>query len=79
MIKELLQTVENLKGNGIHQVSLEEYTDTSSAAGELIFHVFGVMAHFEHQLISDVRATGGDDQKTGVSSRASRRLYPSSA
>ena len=30
-----------LKARGIHLVSLEERLDTSSAAGELVFHVFG--------------------------------------
>ena len=34
-------------------VSLEETIDTSSAAGELIFHVFGAIAHFERRLISE--------------------------
>jgi DNA invertase Pin-like site-specific DNA recombinase len=32
---------------------LEEKIDTSSAAGELIFHVFGAIAHFERRLISE--------------------------
>lgn len=30
-----------------------EKIDTSSAAGELIFHVFGAIAHFERRLISE--------------------------
>ena len=34
-------------------MSLEEKIDTSSAAGELIFHVFGAIAHFERRLISE--------------------------
>jgi DNA invertase Pin-like site-specific DNA recombinase len=34
-------------------MSLEEKIDTSSAAGELIFHVFGSIAHFERRLISE--------------------------
>ena len=33
--------------------SLEERLDTSSAAGELVFHVFGSIAHFERRLISE--------------------------
>ena len=52
-LKELLETVENLKANGIHLVSLEEHIDTTSAAGELVFHVFGAIAHFERRLISE--------------------------
>ena len=52
-LKELLETVEDLKGRGIHLSSLEERIDTSSAAGELVFHVFGAIAHFERRLISE--------------------------
>lgn len=52
-LKELLETVENLKTQGIGLISLEERIDTTSAAGELIFHVFGAIAHFERRLISE--------------------------
>ena len=52
-LKELLETVENLKAHDIHLVSLEESIDTTSAAGELVFHVFGAIAHFERRLISE--------------------------
>ena len=52
-LRELLETVDNLKSRGIHLVSLEESLDTSSAAGELVFHVFGAIAHFERRLISE--------------------------
>ena len=34
-------------------VSLEEKIDTASAAGELVFHVFGAIAHFERRLIAE--------------------------
>jgi len=52
-LKELLETVENLKAQKIGLISLEERIDTTSAAGELIFHVFGAIAHFERRLISE--------------------------
>jgi DNA invertase Pin-like site-specific DNA recombinase len=52
-LKELLETVEHLKANKIGLMSLEEKIDTSSAAGELVFHVFGAIAHFERRLISE--------------------------
>ena len=32
---------------------VEERLDTSSAVGELVFHVFGAIAHFERRLISE--------------------------
>ncbi|MER9223408.1 recombinase family protein [Mesorhizobium sp. M0644] len=37
----------------IDLLSLEEKIDTSSAAGELVFRVFGAIAHFERRLISE--------------------------
>jgi DNA invertase Pin-like site-specific DNA recombinase len=52
-LAELLGTVGELKERGIHLASLEERIDTSSAAGELVFHVFGAIAHFERRLISE--------------------------
>lgn len=52
-LNELLSTVDKLKTSGIALLSLEEKIDTSSAAGELIFHVFGAIAHFERRLISE--------------------------
>lgn len=52
-LKELLETVEYLKDKKIGLMSLEEKIDTSSAAGELVFHVFGAIAHFERRLIAE--------------------------
>ena len=52
-LKELLETVEDVKSRGIYLSSLDERIDTSSAAGELVFHVFGAIAHFEWRLISE--------------------------
>ena len=50
---ELLTTVAMLKERGIALLSLEERIDTNSAAGELVFHVFGAIAHFERRLIAE--------------------------
>ncbi len=52
-LAELLTAVALLKERGIDLVSLEEKIDTASAAGELIFHVFGAIAHFERRLIAE--------------------------
>ena len=52
-LRELLVTVEDLKGREINLISLEERIDTTSAAGELVFHVFGAIAQFERRLISE--------------------------
>ena len=50
-LRELLETVERFKAAGLQFRSLEERLDTASAAGELVFHVFGAIAHFERRLI----------------------------
>jgi len=52
-LAELLAAVAALKERGIALLSLEEKIDTSSAAGELVFHVFGAIAHFERRLIAE--------------------------
>jgi DNA invertase Pin-like site-specific DNA recombinase len=52
-LKELLETVDKLRDRQINLISLEEKIDTTSAAGELVFHVFGAIAHFERRLISE--------------------------
>jgi DNA invertase Pin-like site-specific DNA recombinase len=50
---ELLAAVTLLKERSIGLLSLEEKIDTTSAAGELVFHVFGAIAHFERKLIAE--------------------------
>jgi DNA invertase Pin-like site-specific DNA recombinase len=52
-LSELLATVAALKERGIALFSLEENINTASAAGELVFHVFAVIAHFERRLIAE--------------------------
>jgi DNA invertase Pin-like site-specific DNA recombinase len=42
-----------LKERHIQFQSLEEKLATGSATGELIFHVFGAIAHFERRLIGE--------------------------
>ena len=48
-----MTTVARLKERGIALLSLEERIDTNSDAGELVFHVFGAIAHFERRLIAE--------------------------
>jgi DNA invertase Pin-like site-specific DNA recombinase len=52
-LRELLDVVEMLHQRGVALRSLEEQLDTSSAAGELVFHVFGALAQFERRLIAE--------------------------
>ena len=52
-LRELLEIVDTLKEQEINLISLEDDVDTTSAVGELVFHVFGAIAHFERRLISE--------------------------
>ena len=51
--KELLDTVDDLKARDDNLISLKKQIATTSASGELAFHVFGAIAHFERRLISE--------------------------
>ena len=69
-LAELLAAVAMLKERGIALLSLEERIDTGSAAGELVFHVFGAIAHFERRLIAErtrdgIAAARADGRKPG--------------
>ena len=69
---ELLATVTMLKERGIALLSLEEKIDTSSAAGELVFHVFGAIAHFERRLIAE-------RTKDGIAAARARGKLPAAS
>jgi DNA invertase Pin-like site-specific DNA recombinase len=48
---DLLEIAEQLRGKGVALQVLDPAMDTSTAAGELIFHVFGAVASFERKLM----------------------------
>jgi len=50
-LRELLNALELCRQSRIAFVSATEGIDTSSASGELIFHIFGAIAQFERSLI----------------------------
>ncbi|MGE7305732.1 recombinase family protein [Priestia megaterium] len=52
-LQHLIRMVEDFKKQGINLVSLNEKIDTTSAGGELIFHIFASIAQFERNLIRD--------------------------
>ncbi len=69
-LKELLETVDRFQAEGLEFRSLEEGLDTGSAAGELVFHVFGAIAQFERRLIAErtrdgIRAARARGKKPG--------------
>jgi len=49
----LIQIVASLKDRGVAFHSLSDGIDTSTAAGQLMFHVVGALAEFERSLISE--------------------------
>jgi DNA invertase Pin-like site-specific DNA recombinase len=57
-IKHLIATVTALDDHGIGFSSLTEGFDTTTAGGELIFHVFAAFAQFERRLIQERTRAG---------------------
>lgn len=57
-LADLLAIVADLEQRGVELQSLTEAIDTSSAGGQLIFHIFGAIAEFERQLIRDRTRAG---------------------
>ncbi|WP_238373362.1 recombinase family protein [Heliomarina baculiformis] len=52
-LRDLLDLVEAIKDRGTGFRSLAEDIDTTTPAGELIFHVFASIAHFERRRIAE--------------------------
>jgi DNA invertase Pin-like site-specific DNA recombinase len=52
-MKQLIETVDQLKARGTGFRSLTESIDTTTAAGELFFHIFGALAQFERSIIRE--------------------------
>src|SRR2546427_1068631 len=87
-LKHLIETVTALQSTGVAFQSITENIDTSTATGKLVFHVFGALAEFERNLITErtmaglsaARARGrkGGRPRLDTSSRkvvAAKKLY----
>jgi DNA invertase Pin-like site-specific DNA recombinase len=57
-MRQLIETVENLRVRGIGFRSLTEALDTTTAQGRLVFHMFGALAEFERSLIRERTQAG---------------------
>jgi len=57
-LKHLIETVTTLKEQGVAFKSLTENIDTSTAAGTLVFQIFGALAEFERNLITERTLAG---------------------
>ena len=63
-LKHLIETVTALKQQGIAFKSITENIDTSSATGQLVFHIFGALAEFERNLITERTLAGLEAART---------------
>ena len=59
-LKHLIETVTTLKNQGVAFKSLTENIDTSTATGNLVFQIFGALAEFERNLITERTVAGLD-------------------
>ncbi len=57
-LKHLIETVTKLREQGIAFKSITENIDTSTATGQLVFHIFGALAEFERNLIRERTVAG---------------------
>jgi DNA invertase Pin-like site-specific DNA recombinase len=57
-LKKLILMIEELANRDIAFMSLRESIDTTTSGGRLIFHVFGALAEFEREIISERTKAG---------------------
>jgi len=57
-LKHLIELISKLEQREIGFKSLMESMDTTTSGGKLIFHIFGALAEFEHNLIQERTSAG---------------------
>ncbi|MGF1758944.1 recombinase family protein [Photobacterium sagamiensis] len=57
-LKDLIELLDRFKDQEISFVSLADNIDTTTATGELIFHLIGAIAQFEQRLVSERTKVG---------------------
>jgi DNA invertase Pin-like site-specific DNA recombinase len=57
-LKDLVDIVQDLQDREVGFKSLTEAIDTTSSGGRLVFHLFGALAEFEHDLIRERTIAG---------------------
>lgn len=57
-LKDLVEIVQDLHDGDVGFKSLTESIDTTSSGGRLVFHIFGALAEFEHDLIRERTIAG---------------------
>ena len=61
-LKDLILTIDQLKGWNVDFISLQDKIETTSASGKLMFQIIGAFAEFERNIIGD-RTTFGMARK----------------
>ena len=59
-LKDLIELLDGFKSQQVKFISLNESIDTTTAVGELAFHMIGSIAQFERRLISERTKAGLD-------------------
>ena len=57
-LKHLIELITKLEQREIGFKSLMESMDTTTSGGKLVFHIFGALAEFEHNLIKERTSAG---------------------
>ena len=57
-LKDLIELLDGFKSENVQFISLNENIDTTTAVGELAFHMIGSIAQFERRLISERTKAG---------------------
>lgn len=70
-LKDLILTIEQLNKWGVDFISMQEKIDTTSAAGEFMFHIIGSLAQFERRIIGE-RTKFGMEKKAKDGSAITR-------
>jgi DNA invertase Pin-like site-specific DNA recombinase len=52
-LTHLITFITDLSDRGIGFKSLQEHIDATNPRGKLIFHIFGALAEFEHEIIRE--------------------------
>ncbi|MDY6965724.1 MAG: recombinase family protein [Halobacteriota archaeon] len=61
-LRDIILTIDELREYGVDFVSLTEQIDTTTAVGQLMFHIIGAFAEFERNIIRE-RVIFGMDKK----------------
>ena len=78
-LKHLIETVATLQKQRIGFKSITENIDTSTATGQLVFHLFGALAEFERNLITERTMAGLEAARARGRKGGRPRLKPSAS